>query len=71
MSYAPKANPNTSTELIEFIRPGLPPISNLKMSTVAKYWDKYQKRNKPDAPSEKKLGNLMTDRQAYISFLEV
>ena len=39
------------------------------MSTLAKYWDKYSKRGKPDTAAEAR--QHMTDREAYISFLEV
>jgi hypothetical protein len=39
------------------------------MSTLTKYWDKYSKRGKTDTVPEAK--KQMTDREAYISFLEV
>jgi len=39
------------------------------MSTLAKYWDKYSKRGKPEPAQEAR--QHMTDREAYISFLEV
>ena len=39
------------------------------MSTLTKYWDKYSKRGKTDSSVEAK--QHMTDREAYISFLEV
>lgn len=37
------------------------------MSSTAKYWDKYAKRT---PKSEKKISNLMTDHQTYITYLE-
>lgn len=39
------------------------------MSTLAKYWDKYSKRGKPEPAQEAR--QHMTDRESYISFLEV
>jgi len=41
------------------------------MSTVAKYLDKYSKRHKSPTPEKQDFHKMMTDRQAYISYLEV
>lgn len=41
------------------------------MSTVAKYWDKYRERHRSDSVEKPDAAKLMTDKQAYISFLEV
>ncbi|OMJ82175.1 hypothetical protein SteCoe_17194 [Stentor coeruleus] len=41
------------------------------MSTVAKYWDKYRERYRSDSVEKPDAAKLMTDKQAYISFLEV
>ena len=41
------------------------------MSTVSKYWDKYRERHRGDSVEKADVNKLMTDKQAYISFLEV
>ena len=41
------------------------------MSTAAKYLDKYSKRHKSPTAEKQDFHNMMTDRQAYISYLEV
>lgn len=41
------------------------------MSTVSKYWDKYRERHRSESVEKPDMNKLMTDKQAYISFLEV
>jgi hypothetical protein len=41
------------------------------MSTVNKYWDKYRERHRAESVEKPDVARLMTDKQAYISFLEV
>ena len=41
------------------------------MSTVSKYWDKYRERHRSDSVEKPDMNKIMTDKQAYISFLEV
>lgn len=41
------------------------------MSTVNKYWDKYRERHRSESVEKSDVNKLMTDKQAYISFLEV
>jgi hypothetical protein len=41
------------------------------MSTVSKYWDKYRERHRSESVEKPDVNKLMTDKQAYISFLEV
>lgn len=41
------------------------------MSTVTKYWEKYKERHRGESAEKSDLSKLTTDKQAYISFLEV
>ena len=41
------------------------------MSTVTRYWDKYKERHRGESTEKSDLSKLTTDKQAYISFLEV
>ncbi|CAG9330003.1 unnamed protein product [Blepharisma stoltei] len=41
------------------------------MSSVTHYWEKYRQRNKSPSAKISDTQHLMTDRQTYVSFLEV
>ena len=41
------------------------------MSTVSKYWEKYKEKNRTESGEKSQLNKMMTDKQAYISYLEL
>lgn len=41
------------------------------MSTVSKYWEKYKEKNRSESSEKSQLNKVMTDKQAYISYLEL
>lgn len=41
------------------------------MSTISRYWDKYKERHRSESIEKSDINKLVSDKQAYISFLEV
>lgn len=41
------------------------------MSTATKYWEKYKEKNRSESNEKSQLNKVMTDKQAYISYLEL